>query len=133
MTHKPEPRCRAVVLCDTIYRDEVSKKLILVGTFHVINTLELPCVHPSMALYLAMNEGKGEYFFKIVVQHVETQQEVAVTSGPLKFDDPNQLIEMNAALTGLKFTNTGRYDVQIWADDQIIGQTFFFVNHIHRG
>jgi len=133
MAKKPEPRCRAVVLCDVIYRDESTKKLILVGTFHVVHTLTVPCVHPAMSLYLAMNEGSGQYGFRITVEHVDTQQKVFETKGLLNFTDPNQLIEMNAPLTGLQFMNEGRYDIQVWADDDMIGQTSFFVNLVHQG
>jgi hypothetical protein len=133
MAKKPEPRCRAVVLCDVIYRDEDTKKLILVGTFHVVHTLKLPCVHPAMSLYLAINEGLGQYGFRIVVEHVDTQQRVFETKGPLDFADPNQLIEINAPMNGLQFVNKGRYDIQVWADDYMIGQTSFFVNLVPQG
>lgn len=128
MSVKPRPHCRAVVLCDVIYRDEVSKKLILVGTFHTIYALQLPCTHPAMSLYLALNEGKGEYGFRIVFEHTETQQKVLETRAPLAFQDPNELIEVNAPFAGVTFVNAGRYDVQVWTDDDLIGQTSFFVN-----
>jgi len=130
MPDKPRPQCRAIVLCDVIYRDEVTKKLILVGTFHVINTLALPCTHPGMALYLTLNEGNGEYDFRIVFEHVETGQKILETRGPLRFENPNQLIEVNAPFAGISFVNSGRYDIQAWVDDHLIGQTSFWVNHV---
>jgi len=132
MPEKPRPQCRAIVLCDVIYRDEISKKLILVGTFHVIHTFRLPCVHPSMALYLALNEGNGTYGFRVVIMHVGTQQKVFEAAHDLSFSNPREVIEVNAPVFGITFANDGEYEVQVWTDDELIGQLGFHVNHVKQ-
>jgi len=132
MPEKPTPQCRAIVLCDVIYRDELSKKLILVGTFHTLYTLQLPAVHPLMSVYLALTEGQGAYALKLLIEHVESQQSMFETTGPLTFDNPNQVIEMNVPLNGLRFGAPGAYDVQAWLDHELVGQTKFFVSLVER-
>ncbi len=132
MPGKPTPQCRAIVLCDVIYRDELSKKLILVGTFHAIYTMQLPAVHPLMSVYLAVTEGQGEYVLRLRIEHVETQQAIFETKGPIAFESPNHVNELNVPLGGLSFVNSGAYDVQLWLDDELIGQTKFSVNLLER-
>lgn len=83
-----------------------------------------------MALYLALNEGNGTYKFRVVIMHVGTQQKVFEAAHDLSFSNPREVIEVNAPVFGIRFANAGEYEVQVWTDDDLVGQLGFLVNYL---
>ncbi len=123
---KPPPVVLAVVICDLIIRDEMTKKLSLIGVFSAIHGVQLPIVLPaSMHLYAALTDGRGEYRSRITVRHLETETVIFQAEGPLMFQDPQQVVELNMKLPHVSFPHWGRYEIALYADEQFLGSRTF--------
>ncbi len=130
---KPPPVLLAVVICDLIIRDELTKKLSLIGVFSAIHGVNLPVtLASSMHLYAALTDGRGEYRSRIVVRHLETETAVFQAEGPLMFQDPQQVVELNFRLPQVSFPQWGRYEVALFADDQWLGSRTFAVCQLRQ-
>lgn len=128
MPVKPPPVVLAIVICDLIIRDELTKKLTLVGVFSAIYGAKLPVVlSGSMHLYAALTDGRGEYKSRIVIRHLETETIIFQAEGPLVFQDPQQVVELNIKLPQVSFPHWGRYEISLLSEDQLLGSRTFTV------
>ena len=127
---EPNPEkldCLSIILCDQVYRDEVTKKLIIVGTFNRIYAKEIPCRHSSLSVLFSLTNGKGKYNLSLSVEHAETGHEVAAISGPFEMPDPLAIVEINMAFEDLVFPYDGKYWIVLKADQEIIQQRPFTI------
>lgn len=126
---KPTPIVLAVNICDTIIRDETTKKVSLIGLFSVIQASNFPATHPMMHIYAAVTNGHGKYRTSIRFVRMDKSEEklLAEINGELIFASPLQVVEINFCLQGLKFDKPGEHVVKIVCDDSEIGSRKFFV------
>lgn len=128
MSKTPElPECLSVIICDEIYRDEVSKKLILVGVFNVIKAAAFPAKHPRMTVLFTLTNGQGTYDMSLSLEHASTGAAIAEIKGPLKLQNPLEIVDFNVELGGLQFPEPGKYWVIVKIDGAIINQRPFVV------
>lgn len=131
MISAPElPECLSIVFCDQIYRDEVTKKLIIVGVFNVIRAESFPCSHQSMSVLFTLTNGHGEYDLCLSIENAKTGCPVAEVKGPLKLIDPLQIVDFNVELGKLTFSEPGKYWVCIKFGEETVRQRPFFVEQI---
>jgi hypothetical protein len=121
------PQCLSVIICDDIYRDEDTKKLIIVGTFNTIHPHRFPWTHPKMCVLFTLTNGRGEYRMSLSVEHARSGVEIARISGPLKMTQPLAISDFNVVFQNLPFTTDGKYWVSVKVDDTIIMQRPFVV------
>lgn len=128
MATKPPPVVLAIVICDLIIRDELTKKLTLVGVFSAVYGNKLPVVLAgSMHLYAALTDGRGEYKSRIVIRHLDSEAVIFQAEGPLVFQDPQQVVELNIKLPQVSFPQWGRYEISLYSEDQLLGSRTFTV------
>ena len=125
---KPEPFVLSINICDTIIRDEVTKKVSLIGLFSVINSNIFPCIHPSLHVYVALTNGHGKYNTEIRFSHIEDGEPIAGMTGELDFKNPLQVFELNICWQQLRFSKPGEYIVQVLCEDAVVGERKFRVN-----
>lgn len=131
MPQKPPPVVLAIVVCDLIIRDELTKKLTLVGVFSAIHGVKLPVtLGGGMHLYAAMTDGRGEYKCRVVLRHLETDMTIFQAEGPLVFRDPQQVVELNMKLPQVSFPHWGRYEVALYSEEQLLGTRTFIVRQV---
>ena len=119
--------CISIIVCDDVYRDERTKKLVIVGTFNQITAVQLPSVHPSLNVVFSLTNGRGKYDLRVSVEH-ETTGEVAVEfGGPIEFTDPLSVNEVNIVLGKLVFKHAGKYWITITSDGEVLQMRPFFV------
>ena len=121
------PECLSVIICDEIYRDEVSKKLILVGVFNLIKAAAFPVKHPRMTVLFTLTNGQGTYDMSLSIEHASTGDAIAEIKGPLKLQDPLEIVDFNVELGGLQFPEPGKYWVIVKVNGAIIRQRPFVV------
>lgn len=129
MAKNPEKlSCISIIVCDDVYRDERTKKMIIVGTFNQISTARLPSVHPSLNVLFSLTNGRGKYDVRVSVEH-ETTGEVAVEfGGSIEFNDPLAVNDVNIVLGNLMFKHAGKYWITLKSDGEILQMRPFFVN-----
>lgn len=124
---KPTPTVLSINICDSIIRDEATKKVSLIGLFNTIRANSFPSVHPSMHVYVALTNGHGKY--KMAVRFVRSKDDkpLAWVGGPLEFNNPLQVAELNLCWQNLKFEESGQYVVEVLCEDTQIGMRKFNV------
>lgn len=123
---KPNPTVLAINICDGVIRDEATKKVSLIGLFSVIRAPGFPIVHPLMHVYVALTNGHGDYAMTIRFCD-DKGQDLARMEGPIQFENPLQVIELNLAWQQLRIKHAGEYTVEVWCNKVRIGERRFRV------
>lgn len=114
--------CVSVVVCDDLYRDELTKKMVIVGTFNTISAGSLPARHPKFCVLTTLTNGLGEYQLTVVIEHEKTGNEVFRVGGPFTMKSPLDVADIDLRIHDLEFPDDGKYWVQIYDGPRIIGQ-----------
>jgi len=115
------PLLLGLIVCDTAIREEGTHKLSLIGTFNGLFASRFPCVHPFMAVYVALTDGRGLVPCSLRLAEIETNKEVMCLKGQVKFDDPRGVAEMVFPLHGVRFERAGEYAIEFVADGEMLG------------
>jgi len=124
---KPKPIVLSINICDTIIRDEVTKKVSLIGLFSAINAKTFPTVHPMFHVYVALTNGHGLYKTTLRIVGSSNGQSIFNMDGDLNIASPLQVVELNIGLQGLQFKDPGKYSVQVICNGEPIGMRDFMV------
>jgi len=120
------PKCISIILCDDVFRDERSKKLVIVGTFSNING-SLPVLHSRMCVLFTLTNGRGDFDFCLSIEHAETERALVQVQGPMTLRSPLDIIDYNVELLGTRFDVAGKYAVNLKANGELIATRPFFV------
>ncbi|MFH1109267.1 MAG: hypothetical protein V1790_08745 [Planctomycetota bacterium] len=127
---KPNPEkvdCISLLVCDDVYRDEITKKLILVGAFSCINAVRLPCQHPRISVHFTLTNARGKYDLALYIENEKSGTRVVELRGPLEINDPLLISDTNVELRNIVFHESGKYWVTVEADGAILAQRPFWV------
>ena len=122
---KPTPL--ALVICDAVIDDRETNKKTLVGTFDTIGVSKVPALHHQLHVFVSLANGNGVYQAKLECRHRENHTKVFEVKAPIKFENPNQVVEINFALRGIVFQQYGMYNFDFYCDDQITATRTFTV------
>lgn len=123
----PKPIVLSINICDTIIRDELTKKVSLIGLFNAIKASTFPSTHPSFHLYVALTNGHGKYKTSMRIVSVDNNEVLINIDGDLDVLDPLQAVEINICLQGLRFKGPGKYSLQVLCNGELIGSRDFMV------
>jgi hypothetical protein len=129
---KPGPKVLAINICDSIIRDERTKKVSLIGLFNAIHASTFPARHRSMCIYIALTNGHGKYKLDVRFKRVSDNQVIAGMEGEIEFVSPLQVVELNIELEGLEFREAGEHHVEVLGDNDLLGFRKFLVNEVRR-
>ena len=110
----PGPVVLAINICDTVIRDELTKKVSLIGLFSLIASSNFPCTHPLMHIYLALTEGHGKHDMEVRLIREEDEKLVMGVAGSVEFANPLQVAELNLMWQNVIFEKPGEYSVQVF-------------------
>lgn len=112
----PPPYPLAMVVCDNIHRDPGTGKSFLLGCFSVICASEFPAIHPCLALYVSVTNGRGTVPFRVQLVDVNEERDpIWVEENEFELPDPRVVLEMCFCLNNLTFTEPGEYRFQLFA------------------
>ena len=120
-TQKPTPSVVSINVCDSIIRDELTKKVSLIGLFNTIRANNFPCKHPQLHVYIALTNGHGKYKAEVRFTNAEQSKPIAGMRGEMDFKSPLQVVEINLCWQRLNFPKAGEYIVEILCDGTLIG------------
>jgi hypothetical protein len=123
----PLPTVLSINVCDAIIRDEVTKKVSLIGLFSIIKANSFPCIHPQMHIYIALTNGHRKYKTEVRFTRLDDNKPVAGMIGELNFQNPLQVVEMNLCWQQLAFDKPGEYAVEVLCEDTVINSRKFIV------
>lgn len=117
----PPPYALAMVITDAIWRDPGTGKRTIIGCFSTLFARQFPVIHPIMAVYIALTDGRGKVNIKFQVIDVDEEEEpITKTEGEVEFPDPRAVIEMDLHMPNLTFPKPGEYRFQLFAGDEFV-------------
>ena len=131
-TRQPNPVVLSINVCDTIIRDEPTKKVSLIGLFSAINAITFPATHPSMHVYIALTNGHGSYKLNIQLVREEDNHIIVGMEGGIKFMTPLQVLELNLQWGGIQFEKPGFYHFEVICNGTLAGARKFIVSQIQQ-
>lgn len=128
-TKNPEQlTCISILVCDDIYRDEKTRKLVIVGTFNVINSPRFPCTHPRLRVLFTLTNGRGRYTLMLAVEEAASGRRIVEMSGPADVQNPLDIADIDVEMQNVTLPNPGKYWVQVYADGELVAQRPFVAN-----
>lgn len=106
----------ALIVCDTIIEDRLSNKKSLIGLFGQIHAMRLPCIAQSMCLLVSLTGGNGDYPCEIVCQHATIDAPVFSLRRTIRFDSPNQVLDLVFQLKSVRFPFPDQYWIKVLID-----------------
>lgn len=113
----PPPKILAFVICDSVIDDRATGKKSLIGLFNNISAKVFPCVHSILHVFVGLTEGHGEYQCSLTCIKDDGSKKVLNLSGPLKFNNPLDVAEVNFEIRGIVFPEPGVYRFEFNCDD----------------
>jgi len=111
------PMGLALLVCDTTIQDSKTGKRTLVGLFHRLQSSRFPCVHPQMAVFVALTSGRGTYPCEVICKHADGKTVAFSIKGEVKLRDPSQVVEFAVQLAPVRFPLPGTYWLHFLADE----------------
>ena len=121
------PVLLTILVCDTILRDEQSKKLSLIGLFNRISASQFPCRHMEMHVFVSLTDGHGTCQAQLRLMKRSTDEPLAAIEGKLVFPNPKAIVEMNFDVKGSVFPEPGEYSFDFYVNGDLIGSRPFQV------
>lgn len=121
------PSCLSIIISDAVYRDEVTKKLIIVGTFNTIHAQAFPHRHDHMNVLFSLTSGRRTYEVALAIENGSSGTALTEIKGPMRLDNPLHITDVNVELRHLEFPEPGKYWVTLRVDGEIICQRPFMV------
>ena len=115
-TQRPRPSVLSINICDSVIRDELTKKISLIGLFNTIRAKSFPCTHAGLYVYVAMTNGHGKYKMEVRFSKLEEGKAIASIQGQLNFQNPLQMVELSFSSPPLRFDTPGQYVVEVFCD-----------------
>jgi hypothetical protein len=118
MTGTEKPLGVSIIICDKVITEAGTMNKTLVSTFNSIRAKAFPCVHPALAVYVALTNTTGEKEVKLVF--CKENKRFTELGGKLMFEHPNKVVELIFNLRNLPFPEAGIYTFEVWADNEYV-------------
>ena len=126
MTGGSTPYPLAILLCDQIIVDEISKKKTIVGIFDLIYAEKFPAEHRPLSVYVRLTDAEGQYAFRMDYVQVKNDKLLAQTEIPgVSINDRLKAHELIMQFPPIKIPEPGEYEFRLWANDRYIGRMKF--------
>ncbi|MCW5768458.1 MAG: hypothetical protein KIT19_07225 [Phycisphaeraceae bacterium] len=131
MASNPETlTCVSILVCDDIYRDEMTKKMVIVGTFNHVFSRTMPASLPKSCILISLTNGNGDYDLSVVIEHEKSGNEIFRVGGPMTVKSPLDIVDLDIRLHDLKLPDVGKYWVQVREGARILGQRPLIVQEL---
>ena len=118
----------ALIICDRVITDAVTHEKTLVSTFNQIYARSFPCVHLRMTIFVSATNGRGTTDAAIRCVNESNQGKLVFgMKGPIRFADPNHVVEMSFQFNNVTFAKPGLHSIEFLCNDELILQSRFTV------
>jgi hypothetical protein len=120
MPKPPIPSVVAMLLCDQVITEMGTNKKSLVGVFDNYFSLSFPVLLPRIAIYAKLADACGNYLFKLRVVKLKDEMVIAEVGIQAKIPDTTQYSELALNLQGFPIPEPGKYEFQLYAEDEYL-------------
>lgn len=123
----PVPKVKTILLCQRVLVDKTAQDVSLIGVFDTVAAERFPFVLPRIAVYTQLLEARGDYEFAATLVDLREELPELGTSEPIHVssEDPLRTIEVVVEVKGITIPHEGKYEFQVRANGQVIGQAAF--------
>jgi hypothetical protein len=123
-----KPSVQALLVCDQVIEDSLTKKKSLIGLFTHLQAVAFPFQHQQMGLYFCLTDAEGTYHFDIDLIYLNTEQLVCRAALPnIVIGDRLQISDFGFNIPALIFPAPGRYEFRLRMEGHLIAQKDFHV------
>jgi hypothetical protein len=123
----PRPTFNAMLICDHTIREAGTLKVSLIGIFGAIWSPVFPSIHSSLCVYANLGDAQGKYRFRLELLQADTMKVIGRGEGDVDIGDRMLPAEVVFELRGLAFDRPGRYEFNLYANDDLVGRKSFDV------
>ena len=126
---QPPPTLLALLVCDQVIQDAMTKKHSLIGLFSRISAKGFPCTHPQLHVFVSLTDGHGraQGQLRLVRKDAEPAAPVLQLAGAIEFPNPLAVIELVFNIGNLTLPAPGRYSFDFYCNDVLLGSRPFEV------
>ena len=114
-----------MIVCDKIITEAGTNNKTIISTFNNINAKAVPCIHPRIAVFVALTNTTGEKQIELVLK--KDDRNIVKLGGKANFPDQNHVVELIFNLRNCVFPEQGRYSFEVYADSEYIFERRFNV------
>jgi hypothetical protein len=120
MIHRPV--ISGLIVCERVIIEERTRNLTLVNCFTHLHVNEFPSVPERFTVFTACTDALGEMTLDLVINRLDTFEEIYVQSHRVEFRDRLQEIRFLFRVNKCSFPTAGEYLVSIMAEGESAGQ-----------
>lgn len=109
------PLCLAMLLADFVWKDPMSGKRTILGTFDGICSAHFPCVYQTLAVYCLLTGGRGKLplALRLVDASDPSEEPLFATTQEFEVHDPRGVFEVVFGIQNAVFPHEGEYRFQL--------------------
>jgi len=119
---KQKPLSIGLLLCETDLIEEGSRNASLVNCFSSRTVKQIPSEPISFVIYAFLTDGIGDISLEVIIQRLDTLEEVANRSLLVHFKDPLYNARVRLRVKDFSFPVAGSYQVMLLAEGEMIAQ-----------
>jgi len=123
----PKPILNAMLICDQTIREELTGKISVIGIFGAIQSSRFPVYHHSLSIYANLGDAQGSYRLRLELLRADTMQAIGRAETTVEVRDRMLPAEFVFDLRQLVFDRPGRYQFELYANDESVGSRSFQV------
>ncbi len=120
------PFVSAILLCDSVITDKVSKKKTIIGVFDKINIVKFPMSYSPLTIYARLVGARGKYKFR--VDYIQVKGDKLLMQGELpKTTIANRPKHVDFLFTppSIPIPASGHYEFRLYVNDNYIARVGF--------
>jgi hypothetical protein len=125
---QPVPlKCISILLCEAAYPVGTTGNLIVVNTFHEVNSSVFPCRFPKITVLYTVTEGHGRYDLELSIVSASTGEATMRSRQQLMLENPLKIMDVQVTMLLVPLPAPGKYWVELRSAGELIGQRPFNV------
>jgi hypothetical protein len=119
----PLPSVVAMLTCEKIIEEAGTGKKSLISIFTGVHHAGGFPFSLSMALYVRLTDGEGQYVFRVDILHLQSDKKIgsATLSPGIEPMDRLAVMEVSIHIPRIDFPEPGKYEFQFYANDVFLG------------
>lgn len=123
---KPPPKCKAILLCDQVIIDAVTRKTSLINIFDKLLVSSFPGTTKSFMVYMQFVDGIGSYGLSVEIHDLRENTILArLQETRIEFQERVNKFVVIFSVPQLPLPHGGTYDFVVFADGQEIDRQKF--------
>src|SRR5437870_11102848 len=124
------PVAIGLALCEQAIVEENARNITLVNCCTRLNVRAFPAASQRLAVFVTLIDGLGRGSFDLVVEHLDSLDEIHTQRREVEFKDSLQEVRLLFRLNECSIPRPGRYQVSLFADRELVTQRVFSVHQI---